>query len=173
MSVVVPFSSDDRAYTFNCTLNGISYTFDVQYNERDGIWYFDLYLATSDTPLASSIPILLGGNILSAYAYLGIGGLFAVDMGAASSKGSPSDTTENVLVSADAGPDDLGTRVIVVYLTPDEVAAATLAGANSSGLVSSVPTVGGGMALSMFSDAIDGGGSPGTFGEPLINGGHA
>ena len=126
MSVLVPFTSADRAYEFTCALNGTSYRFDVQWNERTAIWLFDLYLADSDTPLVVGLPILLGGDILGAYRYLGIGGLFAVDMDANMQKGAPADTEENVLASDDAGVDDLGSRVRVFYLTPDEVLEAGL-----------------------------------------------
>jgi hypothetical protein len=126
MSVIVPFTSDDSAYTFECPLNGISYRFDVRWNTRGGFWLFDLYRASDDTLLVAGVPILLGGNLLGAYRYLGIGGLFAVDMGSSTQNGSVNDVATNVLVSSDAGADDLGSRVKVFYYTPDELTEAGL-----------------------------------------------
>ena len=122
MSVIVPFTSDDRAYEFTCALGGTTYRFDVRWNERGGFWAFDLYLDSNDTLLVAGLPILLGCDILGPYRYLGIGGLFAVDMNASQQKGSPNDATTNVLVSADAAVDDLGSRVVVFHYTPAELA---------------------------------------------------
>lgn len=126
MSVVVPFTSDDRAYEFTCALDGVSYRFDVRWNERANIWCFDLYLADSDELLVAGLPILLGGNILGAYRFLGIGGLFAVDMNSAPQNAGPTEETENVLVSADAGETDLGVRVLVFHHTEAEMLEAGL-----------------------------------------------
>lgn len=126
MSVVVPFTATDRAYEFTCALGGTTYRFDVRWNERAALWAFDLYLDNTDELLAAGLPILLGHDILGAHRYLGIGGLFAVDMNATQQKGSPNDTTTNVLVSADAGVDDLGSRVVVFYYTPAELVEAGL-----------------------------------------------
>lgn len=121
MSVVVPFTSTDRAYEFTCQLNGVTYRFDVRWNERGGFWAFDLYLDSTDELLVAGLPILLGGDILAAHRRLGIGGLVAVDMSATQQNASPNEETTSVLVSEDAGADDLGTRVVVLYLTPDEL----------------------------------------------------
>jgi hypothetical protein len=126
MSVLVPFTADDSAYTFECALNGVSYRFDVRWNERGLFWAFDLYRGSDDTLIVAGLPILLGDDILGAYRYLGIGGLFAVDMNADQQRGSPNDDTVNVLVSADAGAEDLGTRVKVFYYTPAELTEAGL-----------------------------------------------
>lgn len=126
MSVIVPFTSDDRAYTFTCALDGVSYLFDVRWNERGGFWAFDLYLADSDTLLIAGVPIVLGGNLLGAYRYLGIGGLFAVDMSGSQQNASPLAETDSILVSTDAGEDDLGVRVLVFYNTEAEMVEAGL-----------------------------------------------
>jgi len=126
MSLLVPFTSDDRAYEFSCALNGTVYRFDVRWNERAGFWSFDLYLDSTDTLLIAGRPILLGVDILGPYRYLGIGGLFAVDMGATMQNAGPLEDDTRVLVSADAGETDLGVRVQVFYYTPAELVEAGL-----------------------------------------------
>lgn len=118
MSQVVPFTSDS-AQTFSITLNGISYDFYARYVDRVGAWYFDLTRTSDQAPLARGVPILCGLDLLQPYR-LGIGSMYAVDM-AAYKTPSTVDGPADALNVTDAGSDDLGTRVIVLYLMPGEV----------------------------------------------------
>ncbi len=104
--VVVPFTSEKE--TFTCQLGDFFFRFTTLFNDYTGIWHFDLSDAQTDEVIGYQIPILLGVDMFAAF-NLGIGYLIAVDS---------SDS------GIDAGPDDLGTRVSVIYYTPEEVAAA-------------------------------------------------
>jgi hypothetical protein len=111
----LPFTSDPWRQ-FSTVLNGTEYTLSTRYNERNGVWYFDLGLESTGEVLAAGVPILIGCDMLAPYA-LGIGSLVAFDLGAASA----TETAGVLQQSVDAGPEDLGTRVIVLYVAPGEV----------------------------------------------------
>jgi hypothetical protein len=124
---VVPFTSDPWQ-TFSCTLNGTEYGFAANYNDRNGVWSFDLSLKATETGLVAGVPILLGCDLLAPFG-LGIGKLLAVDLAAAPAWILPPNGDPLHPISAyqmtDADPltlfnDDLGARVIVVYLVPGE-----------------------------------------------------
>jgi hypothetical protein len=114
---ILPFTSDP-AQTFTCTLNGVSYDFYAWYDDRVGVWHFNLTDSDSQTELAGGIPILCGCDLLKPYG-LGIGSMFAVDQ-SATVKPSAVDGPANVLYTTDPGPDELGARVFVVFLKPGE-----------------------------------------------------
>ena len=123
--VKVPFTSNPWE-SFSCALNGNTYQFQTNYNERNGVWSFDLYDDTTGAPLVMGVPILLGCDLLAPYG-LGIGSMYAIDMAAttAPSLVGTTGTVGQVLQMTDADPlgafnDDLGNRVIVVYLAPNE-----------------------------------------------------
>ncbi len=135
--VIVPFTSDNFR-SFNCALNGVTYDFTQNYNDRNGVWSFDMADHAMGAPIISGVPILIGCDMLAPYG-LGIGTMFAVDLAATTQPAiigmTPTQTeianatassVGPVLQSVDADPlgsfnDDLGNRVIVVYLAPDEV----------------------------------------------------
>ncbi len=94
----------EPAYTFDIQLVDTKYTFDVKFNDRSGVWTFDLLLSDSKTVLLQSIPLVLGADVLEPY-NLGIGAILAVDTGN---------------YSRDAGPHDLGERVKVFWFDADE-----------------------------------------------------
>jgi hypothetical protein len=112
--LIVPFNSDPwRA--FSTTLGGVEYRFECNYNERNGVWSFDLFDGNSLELLVAGVPILIGSDLLEPYA-LGIGSLYAVDVAAYFAA-----EESGVLPQAtDAGADDLGERVKVYYLEPGE-----------------------------------------------------
>jgi hypothetical protein len=114
---IIPFTSDP-AQTFSCTLNGISYDFYAWYNDRVGIWYFNITDTASQTSLARGIPILCGCDLLQPYG-LAMGEMYAVDLAAAKTP-SVVDGHADALAIADAGPEDLGDRVRVVFFQPGE-----------------------------------------------------
>lgn len=110
--LTVPFTSD-YAQTFDVVLGGATYSFAARFNDWNGVWTFDITVTATQVQLVAGVPLLIGQDMLAPYA-LGIGGLTAADM-----------ETGGI----DAGPDDLGARVIVSWLSPDEIAAIAAAGA--------------------------------------------
>lgn len=117
---VVPFTSD-VAQTFTCTLNGVEYDFFARWADRTGIWYADIVDSATQTPLAKGIALLIGCDLLEPYA-LGIGSMYVVDTAATKTPSTPGGVADELHMD-DAGADDLGTRVIVVFLAPGEVLA--------------------------------------------------
>lgn len=107
--VLIPFTSTKE--TFICQCGDFQFQFDTLYNDYEGIWHFDLTDAQTGIVLCTQVSILLGLDLLRPM-NLGIGSLFAADMTGA---------------DLEAGPDDLGTRVIVAYYTPAEMEALALA----------------------------------------------
>ncbi len=137
--IVVPFTSNPFE-TFSCALDGTVYQFRTNYNERNGVWSFDLADDTTGAPLVSGVPILIGCDLLAPYG-LGIGSMFAIDLAATALPAlvgltptqaeiqnvGPSSVVP-VLQPVDADPlgafnGDLGNRVIVVYLAVGETLA--------------------------------------------------
>jgi hypothetical protein len=125
---VVPFTSDPWQ-KFSCNLNGVEYGFAASYNERSGAWAFDLSLVSTGEVLLTGVPILLGCDMLAPFG-LNIGSLIAVDAAASPAWALAGDgeTLIPVAQTTDADPfgafnDDIGTRVLVVYLKPGEVPA--------------------------------------------------
>lgn len=106
----LPFTSDP-AQAFTVALGGAKYDVVARYNDSAGFWTLDI--ARAAVPLVSQVPILIGQDMLGPYA-LQMGGLVATDLSGA---------------GLDAGPDDLGDRVIVCWLSLDELAAIKDAGA--------------------------------------------
>lgn len=101
--VLIPFSSTKE--TFTCQCGNYLLRFDTLFNDYEGIWHFTLTDEQTGTVLATEIPVLLGLDLLAPL-NLGIGSMF------------PADTTG---ADIEAGPDDLGNRVIVAYYTPEEI----------------------------------------------------
>lgn len=123
--LVVPFSSDyDQRFTSQ--LGPDKYTFDARWSERGQIWTLDITRDADQVQLIAGVPLLAGQELLSPYA-LGIGGLVVTDL---SQKDS------------DPGPDDLGDRVVIAWLSNDELAAlrsALIASGQRSPIVIGVP----------------------------------
>lgn len=125
MMLILPFTAEPFR-TFTTNLNGHSYQFTTNYNERNGVWSFDLADGETGDPIISGVPILIGCDLLGPYG-LGIGSMYAVDQAATAAPALIGTTgvVGPVLQMTDADPldafnDDLGTRVIVVYLAPNE-----------------------------------------------------
>lgn len=110
----VRFTSDPNA-TFTTILNGVEYRFDTLYSDRSGLWTFDLSVAKTGARLVSGVPVLIGCDMLAPFG-LGIGSLYAVDVTAASAREEAGHRPQSV----DAGPEDFGVRVMVLYLAPGE-----------------------------------------------------
>lgn len=104
--LVVPFSSDyDQRFTSQ--LGEEKYTLDARWNERGQVRALDITRDSDQVLLVAGVPLLAGQDVLAAYA-LGIGGLLVTDLG---------------MKDTDPGPDDFGERVIVTWLSNDELAA--------------------------------------------------
>ena len=115
----LPAIPSERHYGFTTTLLGVQYAFEFQWNERDadgtdGAWYFHLS-EVDGTPIALGVKVVLGCPLARTanHALVKDGGFFAYD-------------TSNA--DRDARLDDFGTRVRLIHVTADELAALILAG---------------------------------------------
>jgi len=95
----------DPARSFTTDFAEGKYLLEARWNERGAVWTFDVVRDADQVRLLAGVPILLGQDLLAPYA-LGIGGLIAADQ-------SQTDT--------DAGPEDLGERVVLFYLDQAEL----------------------------------------------------
>lgn len=107
--ILIPFTSTKE--TFTCQCGDFLFQFDTLYNDFEGLWHFDLSDAQTGEMICSQVAVVLGIDLLRPL-NLGIGSLFAADKTDA---------------DLEAGPDDLGDRVIVAYYTPAEMEELTLA----------------------------------------------
>jgi len=103
MPTTIPLTTDP-SQTFQVDLEGTVFTFRVIFNTRKQMWTMDIADADG-VELVSGIPLLLGANMVNQF-NLDIGALVMVEDG---------DT------GLDAGPDDLGTRVLLANVTQKEL----------------------------------------------------
>lgn len=101
--IVLPFVGQIGQYRFGTTIESTAYLFDVRWNTLDAAWYFDV-LEADETPIATGLKIVLGVFIgrTSTHELFSDGAFLAFDQSGA---------------ERDATYDDLGTRVVVKYLT--------------------------------------------------------
>lgn len=104
MIIELPFSSDG-AQRVTTQLGDRKYIFEVRFNERSGVWTFNMFDAVTEAEILLGLPLVLGQDLLEPY-NLEIGAMIV------------SDTTGQ---SKEAGPDDLGNRVKVHWVSPDEI----------------------------------------------------
>lgn len=104
MAVVELPLSSAPAQSFTTQLGDKKFYIEVKFNSRNGVWTLDLYDDASREALLLGLPILLGVDLLDAY-NLPYGGLIAIDR---TGQGK------------DAGADDLGSRVALYWVSPDE-----------------------------------------------------
>jgi hypothetical protein len=104
MILQLPFSSD-YAQTFTVQLGNVKYDFVAKYNSRSGCWSVDMSETVSGRIMFQGSFLTLGVDILAPYNF-GIGSIFSVD------------TTGQ---GQEAGADDFGSRVLVYWVSPDEV----------------------------------------------------
>lgn len=105
--LTLPFTTD-AAQQFTVQLGEDKWTLDARYNERSASWTFDITRDADQLVVLRGVPLLIGQDMLEPYT-LGIGALIAADL-VGPQAGSISD----------AGPDDLGDRVQVAWLSPEE-----------------------------------------------------
>lgn len=106
--VIIPFSGIPKEdVDFN--LNGLEVTLQARYSDVADCWGLTILDRTFDPPrpILEGVTLVTGVDVLHPFA-IGLGGLACV-----STDGS----------GVDPGQGELGQRVKVVYLTPDEVAA--------------------------------------------------
>lgn len=112
MPVILPLLTDLGAtthYDFACELDGVSYTFEATWNDRDGCWYLQMG-DSAQNPLTGFRRVLLGVLLFGDY-----NGQTGVPPG----QFQAIDTTGQDL---DAGLADLGSRVQVWYWTAADIA---------------------------------------------------
>lgn len=104
--ITLPLTSDPSR-TFTVPFNDSSYRVTTRFNERSGVWTLDIADGDTDTLLVSGMPVVLGADLLAAFCPR-LGTMLAVDLEADLEHGT------------DAGPEDLGTRIKVIWLEPGE-----------------------------------------------------
>ena len=145
--LVLPLTSDPSR-SFTTDLADGKYTIETRYNERSESWTFDVTRDVDQVRLLSGVPLLIGQDMLAPYA-LQIGGLIAADMGAD---------------ELDASPEDLGERVIVTWLSQDELVIMGLAGIPGLGVAVGDPGT-----TDPVPDPGTGGGTLGGMYVPLVD----
>lgn len=116
MSGVIPIEPGDPEQRLEIALGGATYVLRVRWNTRDnegrGAWYLDIWESDGKTPVALGLKIVLGVLLGRRSTHpLFAGGLFAVP--------EPDVTSEPGLY-------DLGGRVTLWYLEPDDLRLAAL-----------------------------------------------
>jgi len=100
--------TSDPYRTFITTLGEARYRVTQQWNERAQTWTLDLEDGDAETVVARAMPLVLGADILRSYAPQ-VGTMLVIDTAAEPGAGT------------EAGPDDLGARVQVIWIAPGEV----------------------------------------------------
>lgn len=111
-TLVLPTRTDVPLYSFTTQLEGVTYGFTFRWNGRDSAWYFDL--SDSDgNPLLSGRKVVLGAFLLARFRTPGLppGEMQAVDTSGA---------------NVDAGLDELGARVQLLYIESTDLPAGFL-----------------------------------------------
>jgi hypothetical protein len=106
--ILIPFQPGIASYQLAVNILATEYILDVRWNERDSAWFFDL-LDENSNQIVSGNKIILGGLLAKTASDKGPRGVFIAK-----------DTSGN---GQEAGLDDLGTRVIVRFYTPEEILA--------------------------------------------------
>jgi hypothetical protein len=110
--VVLPIDQRFSKFSFSCELDGVSYSFTFYFNDRDGLWYFDLGDANGTT-LVAGLAAVTGMPLLSCVRYLAgtpPGELIVIDTSAPSTG-----------VATDPTFDSLGRQHKMYYASPAEL----------------------------------------------------
>jgi hypothetical protein len=107
MIAEIPLTSE-ASQSFTIQLGELKYKLDVKYNDRSGVWTLDMQEDASGIVLFKGSPLVVGEDVLEPYNYA-IGTLAMLD---SSSQ------------LKDATADDIGSRVFLYYVSPDEVISA-------------------------------------------------
>lgn len=106
--IKLPLTSDPSR-TFTTTVGLAHYRVTSRWNDRSGVFTLDIDDADTGDSIISGMPVVLGADLLLGFCPR-LGSMQALDLSAA----SPG-------LGVDAGPDDLGTRIIVLWSEPGEV----------------------------------------------------
>lgn len=106
----LPLVPSIPSYRVGTALGGTQYVLDVRWNARDAAWYMDV-LAEDETPIRHGIKIVLGALL----------GRRTIDPAFPAGIMIATDLSGS---GVDAGLDDLGTRVIVLFYDGAEILAA-------------------------------------------------
>lgn len=112
MAVIVPFEPSIPNYRFSTTLLSQTYVFDVRWNARDDAWYFDI-LDSANSPILHGVKIVLGALL----------GGRCVDPRFPAGRFMACDMTDS---GTEAKYDDLGVRVLIYFMSYDEIDAAVV-----------------------------------------------
>jgi len=114
MAEIIPFTPGDPNQDLTVTLDGEPWGIVARWNGRDNAWYLDIYEADRK-PIAMSIKVVLGVKLGRKYThrFFSNRALIAWD---------ESNT------GIEAGLDDLGSRVSVIYMTEADLALAGMPG---------------------------------------------
>jgi hypothetical protein len=107
MILEIPLRPDLAHYDFSYTLDEVTYLFEFRWNSREEAWYFDLRLE-DETDVLNGVKVVLGYpmGIRSRNANRPPGQLVAFDTSGR---------------NEEAGLEDLGSRVIILYYDLEEV----------------------------------------------------
>jgi hypothetical protein len=105
--IQLPLTSDP-CRTFTTVFGDSRYRVTTQWNERSQVWTMDIANGDTDAPIVAGMPIVLGADLLQSFAP-SLGTMLAIDMAAAAGNGT------------DAGPEEIGDRIQIVWLAPGEV----------------------------------------------------
>lgn len=106
----IPIKVTSPDFSFPIELDGSTWSFRFRWNHRMEQWRMDVFDAEGNA-LVRSVGVVINTPLLNRFAYMGNlppGVLLAID------------TAQSM---TDATYDDFGTRVVLIYFTPDEVAA--------------------------------------------------
>lgn len=108
MAQELPFDSISSNYSVGTVLDGDDFIFNVHWNARDAAWYMDILNPDEDV-LYAGVKIVLGAflGFRSIHEDMPDGVFYAID------------TSQS---NVDAGYDDLGARIKVLFLTNSDVA---------------------------------------------------
>lgn len=101
-SLIIPVRNDVAAYSFQVDLEGVIYTLDFGYNERESEWYMSIYNSTGETLLVGDIPIQINIPLADQYIDEGLppGRFIAID-----------ETGKN----REPGRNNFGTEIVLIY----------------------------------------------------------
>lgn len=111
MAVTIPLEPGEPEQLHEIALDGEVYVLRLRWNTRDDAWYLDVRERDGQTAIALSLKVVLGVALGKTYQHpLFAGALFVID---------ESNT------GAEAGLNDLGSRVPLVHLSPSDLVLAT------------------------------------------------
>lgn len=103
MILLLPMTPDNPQ-SFVTQLGNTNYRFELRWNSRSNVWTMDISNPVTQAPIISGIALVLGADLLAAYA-LGMGGVVVWD---------------ETGTGTEASLSSLGTSTNVYWISPDE-----------------------------------------------------